>query len=290
MHPAPFFRVVGVAAVAAVGSAALACSASARDVSSTAPTTATFAAGGLRVTWKDVAGTARLNPGQRFTVRVRATRKASRSVRARVTATRAAGDAGPKRVVVRRTLRSGTVALRVEKAPGTTYRVQIRIGKRLRTMRVVVNGPEPREPVPAPAPAPVCDPGAGALVLPQGLTAPGLAPLSIINQGGFPLAHGAVVTWERQEGAGWVAVPPLANYVATFTLSIAPGATVSRITPVQTLDTGSYRAVLPVRCADSGAEGRLYSAPVAVTRRVFPETGGSPLPPGTVIVAVPGAP
>lgn len=287
MQPARLIRIVAVVAVAATGSVALAPSASARDAK---PTVSALAAGGLRVTWKDAAGTARLNPGQRFTVRVRATTKAARTARARVTATRAAGDAGPKRVVLRRTLRSGTVALRVGKVPGTTYRVEIRIGKRVRTVRVVVNVPTPPPaPVPAPGPVPVCDPNAGALVLPQGLTAPGLAPLSIINQGGFPLAHGAVVTWERQEGAGWVAVPPLANYVATFTLSIAPGATVPRITPVQTLDTGSYRAVLPVRCADSGAEGRLYSAPVAMTRRVFPEAGGSP-PPGTVIVTVPAAP
>ncbi|MBF6621118.1 MAG: hypothetical protein ITG02_12920, partial [Patulibacter sp.] len=89
-----------------LGGAVLAPAAGAADPGEAAPEKTTLAASGLRASWSAADGAASVDPGQRFTVRVRASKDAARKARVRITATRAAGDAGPRRVV-RRTLRKG---------------------------------------------------------------------------------------------------------------------------------------------------------------------------------------
>lgn len=291
MQPARTIRVLAAAALAAAGTASFAASASATTYAAQQPTT--FSHDGLRATWSKIVGLAAekpnvdsawVEPGQRFTVRVRATKQAARSARVRVTATREAGDAGPKRVVLRKSVRTGNVHLRVAKAPAT-YRVQVRIGKRVRTVKVLAEVRRSPDAVPTPVPAPACDPNAGSLVVPPAVVAPNIAPISIVNQGGFPLLFGGGATWERQEGAGWATAPfPPSHTASTFKLTVAPGSTVPRIVGVwSTLTTGTYRMALPVRCADSGAEGVLYSGPVTVTRRVLQAPEPSPLGNGTAL-------
>ncbi|MFA4927788.1 MAG: hypothetical protein WC558_04680 [Patulibacter sp.] len=285
MQPASCFRAAAATVLAVAATASFASASSATTYAAQKPTT--FAHDGLRATWSKVVGlavekpgvdTAMVEPGQRFAIRVRATKKAARSARVRITGTREAGEAGPKRVVLRKSVRSGTVGLRVAKVPGT-YRVQVRIGKRVRNVQVVVEVRTSPDAAPKPAPVPVCDPNLGFLAAPPGVVAPSIAPVTVVNQGSFPLLYGGGVIWERQEGAGWATAPFPTNFTAsTFKLTAAPGAVIPRVAVVWSLDTGTYRAALPVRCADSGVEGVLYSAPVAVTRRVYANGNGSPVP------------
>ncbi len=299
--PVVLRRISVVALLATVGATVVAPAASADDAKTATSSKTTFRADGLRATWSKVEGlragkatrdTAMVEPGQRFAIRVRPTKKAARSARARITVTRTAGDAGRKRVVLRRTLRKGTVRLRVAKTPGTTYRVTVRIGKRKRTVRVVVNRPTP-DVVPAPPPAPVCNPNAGFLGTPTTAQAGFLAPVWISNDSGGGLEHGVGVIWERQVGAGWATAEfPRDLAVPAVLLVQPPGVSPKpRIVSVwSTLTPGTYRMALPVRCQSTGAQGVLYSAPIAVTRLELPLTNDvAPLPLTNDMAPPPGA-
>lgn len=285
MRPLYRVRVSTTMVLVGVATLALAPAAGAAGPSPGTPKAVTFQGQGLRASWSAAAGTVTVDPGKRFTVRVRATTKeAPRAARVRITATRAAGDAGPRRVV-RRTLRRGSFHLRAAKTPGTTYRVLIRIGSRSRTVRVTVAGPA-ATPVPTDQAAPVCDPNAGFLGTPTEAKIGIGTPYWISNDSGGALEHGAGVTWERQEGAGWVTAEMPGNIAVPAVLYRKdPGVSPEpRIAGVWlTLTPGIYRMALAVTCQSTGAQGVLYSAPIALTTLALPHPGvvtPPPPPPG----------
>lgn len=127
------------------------------------PVTTTHRDAGVRLQWPAKAARVEVRAGATVRVTVRSLRR--RSARVTVTLTRLPGG----RVVTRRSLRRGSVSLRLPSATGVRYRLTASAGRRvLRRSTLVV-------PTPAPAPARRVAPPAGA---PGRLCEPSLGPAS----------------------------------------------------------------------------------------------------------------
>ncbi len=110
-----------------------------------APVTTTHRDAGVRLQWPAKAARVEVRAGATVRVTVRSLRR--RSARVTVTLTRLPGG----RVVTRRSLRQGSVALRLPAATGVSYRLTARAGRRLlrRTTLVVPAAPPARAAPPA---------------------------------------------------------------------------------------------------------------------------------------------
>ncbi len=263
--PEPSRRARRAVVAVVVALAAAAPFAASAQAYSPAVTSETLRAHGLTAVWNGAPAEGFVPTNAQFGLRVQRSAKAARSARVRVTLTRTLPTEKRSTVVLRRTLRSGSVGHRVNDVEWTRYRVTVRIGKRVARSTFVVR-PVPSLPGGGPGAAvPGCVAGAH-ITAPSTATIGDQVSAQLHNVGSRDLTYGMDSGWEQHGNVGWIPVdwPPFHAVPAIALLSRAGSIEPIFVRAWETMTPGTYRIALRVR-PGCGSPLVAYSGPITVT-------------------------
>lgn len=262
-------RTISRSLVVAVGTAVASTAVVAGATAATVPSKIVTAQG-LRVSLPGGKRQTTVDGGTKLVVSVRP-KGAHRGARptAKVTVTRAASGDEKAATVARKSLRKGSVRFRVAEGDGVKYRVQVQIGKRRWSTRLVTAD----EATPAPPSTGPCAPSGTITADVATVAAGGTIPFHITNTGNAVLTYGSGNGWARFDGGSWSNVPGAFGGGAATTYTIAPGQTRAGTGEVwSTLTPGIYSLSLVATCASPGKNGSisfkaipLQTTPITVT-------------------------